>query len=286
MKNEDIPSAKHHAAWPRDARQHALRIAEAVERTWSHAYASDHAHIPVSTVAVLCLLQPPEPDSLSTRELFNSVSSAEFAHTCRATWRAVITAQPDLIPNLYPMLAWLWNNPENTVVDAVKAVADTAVNTGLLTLSHGDRNHQVDLLGPLLALLRSDSARTGRGQIYTPACVAEFMAALVTPEENSSFCEPAAGTGEMLRAAAEAMRHNGKDPRTVTWVAGDIDELAVACLAVNSLLWNLGPNTIFGVGNTLTEDWVTRAVRQRNECTTIAQDIIQAQIALAALTYP
>ncbi|MCP3801984.1 N-6 DNA methylase [Allokutzneria sp. A3M-2-11 16] len=92
---------------------------------------------------------------------------------------------------------------------------DEAVHLAKLSLDRsgdGDRNHEADVLGPLLTLFRSDSARTGRGQLYTPACIATLMAAMVTPEEHSSCCEPTTGTGGMLRAAAQAMRHNGRDP--------------------------------------------------------------------------
>ncbi|MCP3802005.1 N-6 DNA methylase [Allokutzneria sp. A3M-2-11 16] len=92
------------------------------------------------------------------------------------------------------------------------------------------------------------AARTRRGQIYTPACVATLLAEMVTPDEHTTLHEPTAGTGGMLRAAAQAMRRNGKDPQTVTWIAGTV---------------------VVDVGDTLTEDWVTRAVRQREECTAL-----------------
>jgi hypothetical protein len=51
----------------------------------------------------------------------------------------------------------------------------------------------------------------------------------------------------------------------VQWFAVDTDPLAVACLAVNAVLWNLGPRVLLGVGNGLTDEWLRRAAAQRRE---------------------
>ena len=47
------------------------------------------------------------------------------------------------------------------------------------------------------------------------------------------------------------MRTVGRDPAAMSWSAVDIDELAVAALAANAVLWELGPTVIPGVGDSL-----------------------------------
>ncbi|MET9629059.1 N-6 DNA methylase [Lentzea sp. NPDC006480] len=123
-------------------------------------------------------------------------------------------------------------------------------------------------------MLRSRTAKSARGQFYTPACVAEAMARMVgVPNEGERVLEPTAGTGALLRAAAEAMRQLDRDPSTVEWWAVDVDELAVACLAVNAVLWDLGNKVVLGVGNGLTDEWMPRALGERREALELASAV-------------
>jgi hypothetical protein len=75
-----------------------------------------------------------------------------------------------------------------------------------------------DLLGAVLTVLRSRSDKAARGQFYTPADACDLLAPIVgTPGPGESVCEPAAGTGGMLRAVAKALRDQG---RTLPWCSG------------------------------------------------------------------
>jgi hypothetical protein len=138
----------------------------------------------------------------------------------------------------------------------------------------------------LLTEFRSESARKGHAQVYTPTDVAQVMADLLGLHdiaEGATVHEPAAGTGGMLRAAAQAMRRAGRDPATMRWVAVDIDELAIACLAVNVHLWGLGTDVLLGVGNALTDDWQARAEGERRECIELAASVRQHKLMLDLL---
>jgi len=108
---------------------------------------------------------------------------------------------------------------------------------------------------------------------FTPPDVAELMVRMSDVEDMTSVMDPAMGTGGMFRAAAAVMREAGRDPRTVQWVGCDIDEIAVACATVNSMLWGLGVDILFLAGNALTEDWVAIARAQRDELRGIAADM-------------
>ncbi|GAB3890090.1 hypothetical protein GCM10029964_061020 [Kibdelosporangium lantanae] len=58
----------------------------------------------------------------------------------------------------------------------------------------------------------------------------------------------------------------------------DIDEMAVACATVNSMIWGLGEDILFYAGDILlTPDWKTIARERRDELRTLAADIERYQ---------
>jgi hypothetical protein len=59
--------------------------------------------------------------------------------------------------------------------------------------------------------------------------------------------------------------------------------LAIACLTVNAVLWDLGYKVVLGVGNVLTDNWMPRAVAQRQEAIDLATTARQALALLDAL---
>lgn len=280
-----------------DPRPLADRVAEAVDTTWHRsAAATARIEIPLSVVAGLALIRtdPTDPDqsdaaSADLRALPDEVMIAVL----RDLWIFYLNHRPDLIARAHPLCSWLFA-PEIDPVSAEAAVATAraALDAGQLRLTGTDLRYEVDLLGVVLTRLRSDSARKGKGQFYTPADVADLMAQMLGvgdnhpadhPDDGLSVHEPAAGTGGMLRAAAQAMRRAGRDPAAVAWSAVDIDELAIACLAVNAHLWNLGPDVLLGVGDALTDDWRPRAEGERAECLQLAQHIRGHRAALRLL---
>ncbi|GAA1748601.1 N-6 DNA methylase [Streptomonospora arabica] len=257
--------------------QHATAIAETVDDVWHRAYGHDDLDVPVSVVAVLAMLAPPPPkrDDIARRVIALDVE--EFADVMRTQWAIYLNARPDLANRVWPLMR-LWHGEQaahGTALHAAKRVADAALTKGQLHLT-GDSELRcaTDLLGKVLTLLRGRKAAEAHAVFYTPAPVTEMMAcSLGTPEEGDSVHEPTAGTGGMLRAAAQNMRSAGRDPATVTWAAVDLDELAIACLAVNVVLWGLGPRVLLGVGSVLTDDWMHRAEAERRETLDLAQQV-------------
>jgi hypothetical protein len=45
----------------------------------------------------------------------------------------------------------------------------------------------------------------------------------------------------------------GLDPAGMVWLGADVDELAVAATAVNSMIWRLGPRIVLYAGDILTQ---------------------------------
>jgi hypothetical protein len=267
---------------PADPRGVVQRVAEAVDQTWHRSPPAVNSRIeaPLSVVAALSLLTPADPqDATAAAASLRAMPARVFAGLLRGVWRSYIDLRPDLTPRAYPLFSWLFTDDiPDRLIDAAQNTAHAAVTAGLFQLTATDARHEVDLLGVLLTEFRSESARKGHAQVYTPTDVALVMADLLGLDdiaEGASVHEPAAGTGGMLRAAAQAMRHAGRDPATVRWVAVDIDELAVACLAVNVHLWGLGADVLLGVGNALTDDWQARAEGERAECIELAATIQQ-----------
>ncbi|MGC7093973.1 N-6 DNA methylase [Amycolatopsis lurida] len=258
---------------PANAEAHARKIAEAVETAWHHTYGSGRLDVPISVIATLAALPQHDSHGRDFADTAREWNTEEFVGYARHTWRSVIRARPETTQLLYPMIAWLIDDIDTTVHPHAHAVAQAALRAGQPDLTGTDRRFDTDLLGNVLTTLRPKSALQARGQFYTPADVAKLLACMTDVDGRSTVLEPMMGTGGMLRATAEVMREQGRDPRTVRWVGCDIDELAVACATVNSIIWGLGTDIIFHAGNSLEPDWQSRALAQREQLRQLATGI-------------
>jgi hypothetical protein len=268
------------------AHDQAWRIAAAVAQAWHTAFASDRPEIPLSVVAALALRTPDTTDERTwiTSRLLGADDDGLLGFL-RATWTLYATVRPDLAHRIVPLAAPWYTDPlpGPDLMRAVRRVVQVALGAGLHELLDAAR-FDVDLLGPLLSTLRTPKARAARGQEYTPDDVADLLVRLGgVPEPGQSICEPTAGTGGLLRAVAQAIRDTGGDPHTRHWVAVDLDELAVAALAVNTVIWDLGPHVLIAHGDALTDDWQPRAVGQRAETLTLLTRLHGANRALDLL---
>jgi hypothetical protein len=270
---------------PDDPQQLAHRIAEAVTAAWHRTPAAGcDLHVPVGVVAALSLLAPTDPRSNGITDLVRRTTPKDFARFLQSLWAGYVNLRPDLTPRAYPLFGWLFtpDPPPEHLLAAAQDTAVAALRTGLLHLTATAR-HDIDLLGVVLTVLRPPAVRNSRGQYYTPTDIAALLTSLLGVD-GGQISDIAAGTGGMLRAAADTLRRAGRDPATASWVAVDSDELAIACLAVNAHLWDLGPDVLLGVGDVLTDDWVTRAQAQRDECLRLASTLRRDRHLLRWLT--
>jgi hypothetical protein len=274
---------------PRDANTHAWKIAETAIATYhGHAGAGDIA-IPLSAIAALSLITSNDVTPAEIGAGFLELTAEQLADTIRSIWESVARSRPDLLNPVWPLMG-VWLDETHPISEyqlkAVHQAVLTAVRYDLFGLTATERRHEVDLLGNVLTLLRSDSARSGLGQFFTPPAVTEVMARMVLADrvtaeqavEGMNVHEPAVGTGGTFRAVAEAIRAHGGYPHRSSWTAVDIDAVAVACLAVNVISWGLGYRVLLGVGDALTDDWQERAVQLRKETIELART--QRQLAL------
>ena len=233
-----------------DAR--AVRICERAAEAWRGWRGHGESAVPLSVIAALCLA-----DGINPKALLGA-SDDDIVKGIGEAWAGFWLRRPDLCVRCGPLAGWLNDDPlDPGLVRAAAAVARAAVRAGICDIL-GHTEH-VDLLGHAYITMRSRSAAQARGEYYTPAAVCEMIARMtlagdLTP--GMSIGEPAAGTGGMLRAAAQVMRERGKDPADYWWVVNDISPLVTAALAVNCHLWGLGHHVVIRAADTLTEpDW-------------------------------
>jgi hypothetical protein len=292
--------AKPLPAVPEDPRDHARKIAEAVDVAWHNDYGGSRIEIPISVVAALALVGKADPDGRDPTAQALLLDREGFGRLLRDIWCQFAILRPDLLPRVKPLFGWLDEDPDETVLRSAQAAGRAALKAGQLELTGvAWRRQEIDLLGIVLQSVRARSARKGLGQFLSPQGVCDVVGDVLVGEVLGNLAypmvaegkehlpprllEPCAGTGTMLLGAAKAMRSRGQDPTSFTWYANDIDWLAAALLAVNTHLWGLGPNVLIGCGDGLTDDWLHAASKERAEAIAEVQRLWQQARMFAAV---
>ncbi|OLT26351.1 hypothetical protein BJF83_21360 [Nocardiopsis sp. CNR-923] len=262
-----------------------VRMAEAVTDSWFGHHISGRIELPLSALAAIAWHGPePEHAPGATTEMLGWDTDHTLGYI-RSQWRRFGRLRPDLANPAAPfLLAWLGDTPLTEREEkAVHAVVRAALRANLFSLTLPDARFDVDLFGVTLTLLKAGGANKAGAAYYTPSHIADVMARILGLTDEASIHEPACGTGGLLRAAAALMRDRGRDPHTVEWVAVDIDELAIACLAANVIIWDLGYQVLLGVADVLTEHWIPKARKMRAETITVALEAERARRVLDAV---
>ncbi len=276
-----------------DLRSHAAKIAEAAAAAWWKAHGASRDEIPLGVVAALALTTQADPAGPDPAKQILGADRDDIAGLLRHIWALFAITRPELSIRVGPFAAWL-DDPTSAHLDGAHATAQAAVKAGQLTLTgNRDLARQVDLLGHVYQELRNPKARKAHGEIYTPTPIATAIARLTLTDvkPGQSICDPCAGTGGLLRAAAQQLRAQGVDPHTIDWYAADIDPVVVSGLAVNMHLWDLGPHVVIGCANVLAEpDWDVRAraeqaaAIQQHNARVLAARLLAAEHLLTATT--
>ena len=269
---------------------HATDIAEQVSAAWYRSHGADRIDIAVGTVAALAVnpLKTRYPADLVA--WFRQLDDANILAALHEIWGRTWITQPYLVQASRPLHSWLDKDPDSETVYAVRAVIDAALNAGLLDVTNytdpGQRASE-DVLGAVLTHMRSIGARKGLGEFHTPADVADIMTRLVNtelPDPGQTIHEPAAGSGGLIRAAAQNIRRLGGDPAQYAWVMGDLDALAIACAATNAIVWGLGDNVLAYRADALAEpEAAQRAVETRRAVLVHHGRILRAALPIATL---
>lgn len=282
----------HYRPSQRNPHTHAFDLAEAVSSAWHHAHGGSRIEIPIGTVAALALWPLRGPDAYLAADWWLSLDDAELLAAFRECWARMWIMRPDLIDRATLLHKWVDDEkPDARRAAAVRAVVEAAITNGLLHLTTSDDpdlRSTTDVIGTLLAVMRSEGAHDALAEIHTPPDVAYLMARMLLDdmplEPGMKFDEPAGGTGGMYRAAVQVMRERGIDPHQFGWSLTDIDPLAAAGAAVNAILWDLGPHVLIGCGDTLHEGNVyARAAREALESVERRDRLHSQAVFLAAI---
>lgn len=266
MKDRKHRAGKTSANQPIDAEAHALKIAFTVAAAWRKRGSRRGAEVPLGVVATIAAagLLVDRPDHLA--RVLLSASPEDFLEIARQVWAETVARRPDLTQWAYLLLDWLFTAPDERMRRRIKRTADAALRAGQLELTTGKCRFDCDLLGPVLGALRSRSALKADPRMYAPSVATWTLAAvgLRDLKPGRSFRDDAAGTGGLFRASAQVLRCQGLDPADMLWFGADADELAVAAMAVNGLIWGLGSQVVLYVGDVRTHPhWPDEALRER-----------------------
>ncbi|MFE7277935.1 N-6 DNA methylase [Streptomyces sp. NPDC057623] len=244
---------------PRDPHEHARKIAENVIDAWHRSHGGSSIDVPLGTVAALALLRQPPNTGNGLADWIVSRPPHELPQFFKEIYLGHWISRPDLINRALRLHDWAWNpDPDPQQLRAVHALTHSALNQGLLDLTgHNDpyMRAESDVLSPLLTGLRHKSDKKWRGEYHTPPSVTDLLANMLVDKDfaqpDMAIREPAVGTGTMLRSVAQRLRDLGLNPHDYLWYGNDIDALAAACAAVNTIIWDLGPKSFIGCADSL-----------------------------------
>ncbi len=279
------------------AEELARRVAERAAEAWYGHHVSDDDQAAVGVVAALALLGKATMSVRADGHLTTAkalaaglvkLSDEEITHILATTWAEFWMLRPDLARHTMPLHEWLEDEPRKPpMVKATAMVARAAARAGLFELTAFDRLHDADLIGATYMEMKPTKARQARGEFYTPPDVCSLMARFTLGDTElkpgMKIGEPSAGTGGMIRAAAEVIRQRGMDPADFWWIANDVSHVSVAGLAVNLFLWDVGPRTIIGVADTLLDPaWYEREWEKSRGAIAHRDDLLSTARMLAA----
>ncbi|MFI6688461.1 hypothetical protein [Streptomyces sp. NPDC050485] len=239
-------------------------LGEAVAEAW-HAAGGSRLDIPAGVVAALALWPQKSPRA----EAADTIASYIAAQPPRVLVRGLAASadsywglRPDLWTAARPLFDWTKEDLNDTQLAGVQAVARAALRHGVLHHT-GDtdpaKRSRIDLMSWVITSLRHIHSRRSLGEHHTPPDVSDLMAAVLAEGSTGGrrrcewALEPTAGTGGLFRSAAQDLRRDGMDPADSGWVMLELDPLAAAGAAVNSLVWGLGPRAVVGCGNVLAQ---------------------------------
>ncbi|MFE7129310.1 hypothetical protein ACFVIM_00425 [Streptomyces sp. NPDC057638] len=237
----------------------AFDIAEAVSSAWHQAHGGSAIEVPLGVVATLALWPLRGPDAPLAASWWLSLNDDQLLVAFRECWARWWIMRPDLIDRATPLHKWIDEETLDTRrVKAVRAVVGAALTRGLLHLTSSEDAYfrsTADVMGSLLAVMRSPGRAAALAEVHTPPDLAEMMAVMLLAdmqlEPGMRFDEPTGGTGAMYRALAQAMRDRACNPHDFGWALTDIDPLAAAGAAVNAIVWDLGPHVLIACADTL-----------------------------------
>ncbi|MFD7919546.1 N-6 DNA methylase [Streptomyces sp. NPDC059740] len=243
------------------SRSSGPEFGEAVAAAW-YAAGGSRLDIPAGVVAALALWPAKSPGAKDADALASYIAAQPprvlvrgLAESANSYWGL----RPDLWEVSRPLFDWAQEDLNSTQLNGVASVAKAALRHGVL-LHTGDsdpaeRSH-IDLMSWVITSLRHHESRRAMGEYHTPPDISDLISTMLTSDsrpqpQGDAFIEPTAGTGGMVRSAAQDLRREGQDPSDFAWVMLELDPLSAAGAAVNVHVWGLGPRAVVANGDVL-----------------------------------
>ncbi|MFC5148967.1 N-6 DNA methylase [Streptomyces aureoversilis] len=262
-----LPSAHARRAFlPEDPQEHSRQVCDLVAAFWPSGAAVE---VPLGTAATVALLPLADSQAPVLARTIAELPPGGLIELMRATWAELWVRHPYLTECAGLLYRWLGTASDETA-QQVTELTHLLLRAGLVEHGADPRRYlKADLLGRLLQQLTARGEKGRRGAFHTPDFVCDFMSEILSGlSEGESTGELAAGSGAMWRAAAAQLRWEGKDPAEFPWVGVEIDPLAAATLAANSLLWRLGDDVLIACADGLSRDsGLGRAHEHRTQAT-------------------
>ncbi|TGB15499.1 N-6 DNA methylase [Streptomyces sp. MZ04] len=149
-----------------------------------------------------------------------------------------------------------------------------------------ERSH-IDLMSWVITGLRHRQSRRALGEYHTPPDISDLISAMLAADRRpqaDAFLEPTAGTGGMVRSAAQDLRREGQDPSDFPWVMLELDPLSAAGAAVNVHVWGLGPRAVAASGDVLADGDLDQQARAHRRDMARHRDLLVELIGFAIAT--
>lgn len=280
-------------------RRSGADLGESIADAWYGSCGSSRMDIPVGVVAALALWPVKSEGAVHAGTVSSYIAAQPprvlvkgYAEVYAATWML----RPDLMDVAAPIFRWTEEDLGEQELRGVAAVTRAALRAGVLQYT-GDRDPyfrcDIDLMSWTITNLRHNSSRKGLGEYHTPPEITDLMARMLIDTTESphvvkgggeSFNEPTAGTGGMFRSAVQGMRERGLNPHEHTWVMQELNPLAAAGAAVNTVVWDLGPRAVVVVGDTLAQGDLSREAFAHQRTMQAHRDTIRQATACALAT--
>ncbi|MFJ4680567.1 N-6 DNA methylase [Kitasatospora sp. NPDC088783] len=238
------------------------RFGGAVADAWLGRHGAGRIDIPTGVVAVLALWPIRTLGAVHAPTLADFVSRQDAARWPAtagqiAAWHWM--RRPDLIDTAHPLLGWADEAHNGATLRAVRDVAQAAIRHGIFTVA-GEADpclrSRADPLSWAITALRHGGDRSRLAEFHIPPHIADLTARMRlghNPPAAGEVADLACGTGGMLRPLAQHLRENGVDPHRWRWHLQEKDPIAAAAAAVNTLLWDLGPQATVVCADSLQE---------------------------------
>ncbi|MFD6356768.1 N-6 DNA methylase [Nocardia tengchongensis] len=211
----------------------------------------------------------PHNDGHAVAARWEAADDERLVHNLNRVWSFRWLDDPYLWHAARAVRAWIDEPQDSKTLRAVRIMMAELLRAGILDLtgSHDPvERTTADVLGAVLTYMRAEQSRKALGEHHTPPDYAEAMIAPLLgglwmgpdavaklPEPGAGICDPCAGTGGLIRAAARAIYQLGGNPRDYRWFMNELDPLAAACGAVNAMTWGLSPYVVVSCADILAD---------------------------------